>query len=111
MSIDFDVSSRIEGQESQIMTVDLEPGNMLRAKSGDLLYMTEGIDIETTADGGLSAGFQRMLTGQNRMISDFRYREAEGMTGQVALGTGFPSKIVRLSVKEYGSKIVCKKSE
>eukprot|EP00588_Corethron_pennatum_P002195 CAMPEP_0194286882 /NCGR_PEP_ID=MMETSP0169-20130528/33529_1 /TAXON_ID=218684 /ORGANISM="Corethron pennatum, Strain L29A3" /LENGTH=455 /DNA_ID=CAMNT_0039033423 /DNA_START=3 /DNA_END=1367 /DNA_ORIENTATION=+ len=107
--IDFDVSSRIEGQESQIVTVDLEPGNVLRAESGAMLYMTEGIEIETTTGGGLSAGFKRMLTGQNLMISDFRYGGAEGTTGQVALGTDFPSKIVRLSVEDYGGKIVCQK--
>ena len=107
--IDFDVSSRIEGQEAQIVTVELAPGNVLRAESGAMLYMTEGVDIETTTGGGLSAGFRRMLTGQNLMISDFRYRGAAGTTGQVALGTDFPSKIVRLSVAEYGGKIVCQK--
>lgn len=57
--------------------------------------------------GGLSAGFKRMLTGQNLMISDFSY-EGE-RKGQVALGTDFPSKIMRLSLEEYGGKIVCQK--
>ena len=28
---------------------------------------------------------------------------------QVALGTDFPSKIVRLNLKEYGGKIICQK--
>lgn len=86
--IDFDAASRVEGQESQIVTVDLEPGNVLRAESGAMLYMTDGVDMETTTGGGLSAGFKRMLTGQNLMISDFRYNGAEGTKGQVALGTG-----------------------
>eukprot|EP00814_Leptocylindrus_danicus_P010281 CAMPEP_0116027728 /NCGR_PEP_ID=MMETSP0321-20121206/14864_1 /TAXON_ID=163516 /ORGANISM="Leptocylindrus danicus var. danicus, Strain B650" /LENGTH=420 /DNA_ID=CAMNT_0003501263 /DNA_START=126 /DNA_END=1385 /DNA_ORIENTATION=- len=105
--IDFDVASRVEGQESQIVTVDLEPGQVLRAESGAMLYMTEGIEMETTTGGGLSAGFKRMLTGQNIMISDFRYT---GTTrGTVALGTDFPSKIMRLNVEEYGGKIVCQK--
>eukprot|EP00815_Leptocylindrus_aporus_P004166 CAMPEP_0116067402 /NCGR_PEP_ID=MMETSP0322-20121206/10983_1 /TAXON_ID=163516 /ORGANISM="Leptocylindrus danicus var. apora, Strain B651" /LENGTH=470 /DNA_ID=CAMNT_0003554193 /DNA_START=42 /DNA_END=1454 /DNA_ORIENTATION=- len=107
--IDFDAASRVEGQESQIVTVDLEPGNVLRAESGAMLYMTDGVDMETTTGGGLSAGFKRMLTGQNLMISDFRYNGAEGTKGQVALGTDFPSKIIRLSVDEYGGKIVCQK--
>lgn len=105
--IDFDVASRVEGQESQTVTIDLEPGQVLRAESGSMLYMTEGVKMETTTGGGLSAGFKRLLTGQNLMISDFRY---EGTTkGTVALGTDFPSKIVRLNVEEYGGKIVCQK--
>ena len=109
LPIDFDVASRVEGQESQIVTVDLEPGQVLRAESGAMLYMTEGVEMETTTGGGMSAGFKRMLTGQNLMISDFRYTGVDGTRGTIALGTDFPSKIVRLSVDEYGGKIVCQK--
>ena len=32
--IDFDVQSKIEGNESQIVTITLEPGQVLRAESG-----------------------------------------------------------------------------
>ena len=57
--------------------------------------------------GGLSAGFSRMLTGQNFFISDYTYQGPD--KGYVALGTDFPSKIIRLNVEEYGGKIVCQK--
>lgn len=57
----------------------------------------------------MSAGFKRMLTGQNVFISDYSYQGEEGTKGLVALGTDFPSKIVRLNVDEYGGKIVCQK--
>jgi uncharacterized protein (AIM24 family) len=59
--------------------------------------------------GGMSEGFQRMLTGQNFFISDYTYQGEEGTKGYVALGTDFPSKIIRLNVDEYGGKIVCQK--
>eukprot|EP00523_Entomoneis_sp_CCMP467_P008890 CAMPEP_0168737582 /NCGR_PEP_ID=MMETSP0724-20121128/10470_1 /TAXON_ID=265536 /ORGANISM="Amphiprora sp., Strain CCMP467" /LENGTH=341 /DNA_ID=CAMNT_0008784855 /DNA_START=124 /DNA_END=1149 /DNA_ORIENTATION=- len=107
--IDFDVQSKVEGNESQIVTVTLEPGQVLRAESGALMYMTDGVEMNTTTGGGLSAGFQRMLTGQNFFISDYRYTRDDGGTGQVALGTDFPSKIVRLNVAEYGGKVTCQK--
>ena len=74
-----------------------------------MMYMTQGVEMNTTTGGGLSSGFQRMLTGQNFFISDYTYSGAEGSVGQVALGTDFPSKIVRLSVPEYGGKITCQK--
>eukprot|EP00977_Amphora_coffeiformis_P019036 scaffold6861_cov148-Amphora_coffeaeformis.AAC.5 len=32
--IDFDIQSKIEGNESQIVTITLEPGQVLRAESG-----------------------------------------------------------------------------
>mmetsp|Transcript_22750 Transcript_22750/g.48316 ORF Transcript_22750/g.48316 Transcript_22750/m.48316 type:complete len:351 (-) Transcript_22750:1803-2855(-) len=105
--IDFDVQSKIEGSESQIVTMSLEPHQVLRAESGAMMYMTENVTINTTTGGGLSEGFKRMLTGQNFFISDYTYEGAEGTTGTVALGTDFPSKIIRLNVDEYGGKLVC----
>jgi uncharacterized protein (AIM24 family) len=57
--------------------------------------------------GGLSAGLKRMMTGQNIFISDYTYQGDH--VGHVALGTDFPSKIIRLNVDEYGGKIVCQK--
>ena len=65
--------------------------------------------MNTTTGGGLSSGFRRMLTGQNFFISDYTYRGAEDTFGTVALGTDFPSKILRLNVEEYGGKLVCQK--
>jgi uncharacterized protein (AIM24 family) len=57
----------------------------------------------------MSDGFKRMVTGQNFFISDYTYQGPEGTTGYVALGTDFPSKIVRLNVNDYGGKLVCQK--
>lgn len=37
--INFDINSKIEGNESQIVTVALEPGQVLRAESGAMMYM------------------------------------------------------------------------
>ena len=37
--IDFDVNSKIEGNESQIVTITLEPNQVLRAESGAMMYM------------------------------------------------------------------------
>ncbi len=113
--IDFATSSSIEGEESQILKVDLEPNQVLRAESGAMIFMTQGIEMSTSLGGSggtssnISDGFKRMLTGQNMFISDYTYNGAEGTFGTVALGTDFPSKIIRLSLSDYGNKIVCQK--
>jgi uncharacterized protein (TIGR00266 family) len=107
--INFDQAAQIRGKESQIAVIELEPGQVLRAESGAMMYMTDGVEMSTTAGGGLSSGFQRMLTGQNFFISDYTYSGPPGTKGVVALGTDFPSKIVRLNVNELGGKIVCQK--
>ena len=101
--------SKIEGNESQIVTIELEPGQVLRAESGAMMYMTNGVTMNTTTGGGMGEGFRRMMTGQNFFISDYTYEGEPGTTGVVALGTDFPSKIIRLNVEEYGGKLVCQK--
>ncbi len=41
--IDFTAASKIEGEESHIATITLRPGETLRAESGSMIYMTEGV--------------------------------------------------------------------
>jgi uncharacterized protein (AIM24 family) len=118
--INFDASSSIQGEESQILQVHLEPNQILRAESGAMLFMTQGIEMSTSLSGSgnnststssaLSDGFKRMLTGQNLFISEYSYNGPSGTKGTVALGTDFPSKIIRFSLKEYNHKIICQKS-
>ena len=61
----------------------------------------------TSTASALKDGFKRMLTGQNLMLSDYSYNGKEGTEGTLALGTAFPSKILRFSLKDYGGKLVC----
>jgi Mitochondrial biogenesis AIM24 len=61
--IDFQASSKIEGEESHIATVNLGPGETLRAEAGAMLFMTHGIVMDTTLSGASSA-FSRMMTGR-----------------------------------------------
>lgn len=81
-----------------------------------MLFMTDGVEMSTslgakdgaTTSSAISDGFRRMMTGQNMFLSDYTYQGKEG-EGTVALGTNFPSKIMRFSLPEYGNKIVCQK--
>lgn len=120
--INFDIASNISGNESQILTINLYPNQILRAESGAMMYMTEGITMNTTTGGGMSQSFKRYLTGQNLFISDYTFTrgggdgsgdggdgEGSALFGTVCLGTDFPSKILRLNVDEYGGKIICQK--
>jgi len=90
---------------------------MLRAESGSMLYMTHGVNMETSMGHGsqLSTGITRMLTGQNLMISDFTYSPPPHTTesdnvGTVCLGTDFPAKILKLQLNHYpNSTLICQK--
>jgi uncharacterized protein (TIGR00266 family) len=111
--IDFQTSAKIEGEESQIVTVHLEPGQVLRAESGAMLYMTEGVEMDTHLSGASSA-FSRMLTGQNVFLTDFKFNPSAAANknrpvGTIALGTDFPSKILRLDLNDYGGSLICQR--
>ena len=41
--IDFQIASKIEGEESNIVTIELYPGDLLRAEAGSMIYMTDGV--------------------------------------------------------------------
>ena len=106
--IDFSVSAKIEGEESQTATVRLRPGETLRAESGAMLFMTQGVEMNTDLQGA-SAAFTRMMTGQNVFLTDFTYKGDKG-EGEVGLGTDFPSKIVRLTLEDYeNSTLICQR--
>lgn len=105
--IDFSVSAKIEGEESQVAMVTLRPGETLRAESGAMLFMTHGVEMNTDLQGA-SAAFSRLMTGQNVFLTDFTYNG--DMEGIVGLGTDFPSKIVRLSLADYdNSTLICQR--
>lgn len=105
--IDFAVQARIEGEESHVVTVQLSPGEILRAESGALIYMTEGVIMDTKL-AGTSSAFNRFLTGQNLFLTDYRYEGTS--TGTVCLGTDFPSKILRFHLQDFPNHaLICQR--
>ncbi|KAL3935239.1 MAG: hypothetical protein SGBAC_009202 [Bacillariaceae sp.] len=105
--IDFHVAAKIDGEESQIATITLRPGETLRAEAGAMLFMTQGIEMSTELQGA-SQAFSRMMTGQNVFLTEFRYQGDDA--GTVGLGTDFPSKIVRLALQDYpDSTLICQR--
>lgn len=108
--INFDKQSSIQGEESQILEIKLEPNQSVTAETGAMLYMTENVEMNTNmGKDGVGGGFQRYITGQNLFISDFTYKGPEGTTGSFALGTEFPSKILRLNLNELDNELICQK--
>lgn len=107
--IDFSISAKIEGEESQVAMVQLKPGETLRAESGAMLFMTQHVEMSTDLQGAGKA-FSRAMTGQNVFLTDYTYNGPGGTSGTVGLGTDFPSKIVRLSLEDYPeSTLICQR--
>ncbi len=99
--IDF----KIFGSEMQIVEIELDPGEGVRAEAGAMMYMDKGIDIQTSSGGGVFKGFKRMVTGETFFITTFLYN-GRGK-GRVAFAAPYPGKIIPLDLS--GGDILCQK--
>jgi hypothetical protein len=105
--IDFDSQSSVEGLETQVLSIDLEPNQLLTAETGNLLFMTDGVAMAASSGGGIAAMLARKVTGQNLFVSNFTLL---GSTkGTVVLGAAFPAKILRVNLARFGGALVCQK--
>jgi uncharacterized protein (TIGR00266 family) len=102
-----EVEYKILGDDMQIVEVELDPGEGVRAEVGAMMYMDAGIEMQTSTGGGLFQGFKRMVTGESFFITTFLY---QGKTkGHVAFGAPYPGKIIPLELNKFGGEFLCQK--
>ncbi|MEP7169194.1 MAG: AIM24 family protein, partial [Bacteroidota bacterium] len=64
-----EIDFNIIGDDMQAVEIELDPQEAVRAEVGAMLYMEEGIEMQTSSGGGLLKGFQRMITGESFFIT------------------------------------------
>jgi len=106
----------IYGDDMQFVEVTLDPGEVVVAEAGGMLFMTQGIEMQTVFGdpskqqglfGKLFDAGKRMITGESLFLTTF------GATGQnrerVAFAAPYPGKIIPLHLDELGGEIICQK--
>jgi len=107
--VDFAVASKVQGNESQVVSVTLAPKQRVRGEPGSLIYYTAGVTMDTSTGGGILEGLRRLATSSSLMVTDFVNEGAEDAT--VVLGSEFPSKIVQCDLSDFhDSSLICQKS-
>jgi uncharacterized protein (TIGR00266 family) len=101
------IDYNIIGDDMQIVEIELDPGEGVRAEVGAMMYMQEGLEMQTGTGGGLFKGFKRMLTGDGFFITTF-LNTAAGKK-HVAFGAPYPGKIIPLELGEMGGTFICQK--
>lgn len=101
--IDFEIL----GEDLQAVEIELDPKEGVRAEVGAMLYMQDGIEMQTSTGGGMFRGFKRMLTGSGFFITTFL--NAGSGKQRVAFSAPFPGKIVPLELDEVGRRFLCQK--
>lgn len=101
------IDYKIYGSDMQLVEVELDPAEGVRAEVGTMIYMEQGIEMQTSTGGGLFSGFKRMLTGEGFFISTF----VNGGTRKARLGFAapYPGKIIPLDLGRLGGTFFCQK--
>ncbi len=114
-----EIDYEIFGHEMQYVEIELDPGESAVAEAGAMMYMSDGIQMETVFGDGshssetgsfmdkmLGAG-KRLITGESLFTTLFSH------TGQgkakVAFSSPYPGKIIPLDLANYQNKIICQK--
>lgn len=101
------IDYQIFGDDMQMVEIELDGGEGVRAEAGAMMYMEDGIEMQTGTDGGLFKGFKRMLTGESFFITTFLFN-GKGK-GHVAFGAPYPGKVIPLPLHELGGEMLCQK--
>ena len=98
---------QIFGNDLQLVEVELDPGEGVRAEVGTMTYMEDGIEMQTGMGGNLFSGFKRALTGESFFITTFL--NSEKRKRRVAFAAPFPGKIVPLELSRFNGQLMCQK--
>jgi uncharacterized protein (TIGR00266 family) len=116
-TVAHEVDYEIFGDDMQFVEVELDPGETAVAEAGAMMYMDDGIELETIfgdgskqSEGVMSKIFgagKRVLTGESLFMTAFTNRR----TGKrkVAFAASIPGKIIPVDLKLCGGELICQK--
>jgi len=99
------ISYRVDGTTLQVVTIELEPGEVIYSESGGMAWMTGNVEMKTHSGGGLGKMVRRAVSGESLFITDFYVGQGRGT---VAFSCEFPGKIIPFNLKPGESIIVQK---
>lgn len=101
------IDYKIIGDDIQVVEIELDNNESVRAEAGAMLYMEEGIEMQTSTGGGIFSGLKRMVTGDSFFITSFFNRSYS--KSHVAFAAPYPGKIIPLDLKALGGRFLCQK--
>ena len=117
MSAMHEIDYKIYGDDMQFVEVELDPSEATVAEAGGMMYMEDGIEMETVFGDGsqqkggimdaLMGAGKRLLTGESLFMTVFHNRS--GQKKKVAFGAPYPGKIVAIHLSEIGGELVTQK--
>ncbi|HTM58699.1 MAG TPA: TIGR00266 family protein [Candidatus Udaeobacter sp.] len=113
------VDYEIVGDDMQFVKIELDPGEAVVAEAGSMMYVEDGIEMETifgdgssqAAQGGvvgalLGAG-RRLLAGESLFMTVFTNRSNQKR--KAAFAAPYPGKIEALNLGQLGGELLAQK--
>src|SRR5256714_13236685 len=117
MPMMHEIDFQIYGNEMQYVEVELDPMEAAVAEAGGMMYMEDGIEMETIFGDGSqqSSGFlgalmgagRRLLVGESLFMTVFQNRGAGKK--RVAFGAPYPGKIIPVRLSDIGGELLAQK--
>ena len=112
-----EIDYHIHGDDMQFVEIELDPQEAVVAEAGGMMFMEEGIEMETIFGdgsqqntgflGSLMGAGKRLLTGESLFMTVFLNR---GMgKKKVAFGAPYPGKIIAVHLSEIGGEMIAQK--
>lgn len=114
-----EIDYEIFGHEMQFVEIELDPGESIISEAGAMMYMSDGMVMETIFGDGSAAsqsgGFldkmlgagKRLISGEGLFVTMFSYTGRS--KGRIAFASPYPGKIIPLDLKKYNGRIICQK--
>jgi len=111
------IDYEIFGSEMQYVEVELDPGESAVGEAGGMMYMQDGIQMDTVFGDGsqqqggfmgkLMGAGKRLLTGESLFTTVF-HNESNGKR-RVAFAAPYPGKIIPVHLTDIGGTLICQK--
>ena len=113
-----EIEYKIVGEDLQYVEIELDPGEATVAEAGGMMFMDDGIEMETIFGDGSSqqkSGFmgalmgagKRLLTGESLFMTVFLNKSTHKR--RIAYGAPYPGRIVPVHLSEIGGELICQK--
>src|SRR5437667_9546570 len=119
MAVMHEIDYKVFGDDMQYVEVELDPNEATVAEAGGMMYMDDGIQMETIFGDGSqqqqSSGFlgalmgagKRLLVGESLFMTVFQNR-GQGKK-RVAFGAPYPGKIIPVRLSDIGGELLAQK--
>jgi uncharacterized protein (TIGR00266 family) len=101
------IEYNIVGSDLQAVEIELDPSEAVRAEPGSMLYMEDGIEMQTNNEGGVFKGLKRMFMGEGFFVTNFI--NTSNQKRKLAFAAPYPGTILALDLNTVGNEFICQK--